>query len=100
MLRVKICGITQLAQGRSIASYGATDLGFICVAASPRYVSPANLQMLVPELQSQRLASANLRRLSEANIEQIFQSGLHEFISSFIDENNALGAAITDQYQV
>lgn len=53
MLRVKICGITQLAQGRSIASYGATDLGFICVAASPRYVSPANLQMLVPELQSQ-----------------------------------------------
>ncbi len=53
MLRIKICGITQLAQGRSIASYGATDLGFICVAASPRYVSPANLQALVPELQSQ-----------------------------------------------
>jgi phosphoribosylanthranilate isomerase len=53
MLRIKICGITQLAQGRSIAEYGATDLGFICVAASPRYVSPANLQTLVPELQSQ-----------------------------------------------
>jgi phosphoribosylanthranilate isomerase len=53
MLRIKICGITQLAQGQSIASYGATDLGFICVAASPRYVSPANLQTLIPELQSQ-----------------------------------------------
>jgi phosphoribosylanthranilate isomerase len=53
MLRIKICGITQLAQGRSIANYGATDLGFICVAASPRYVSPTNLQTLVPELQSQ-----------------------------------------------
>jgi phosphoribosylanthranilate isomerase len=52
MLRIKICGITQLAQGRSIASYGATDLGFICVAASPRYVSPEHLQTLVPELQS------------------------------------------------
>jgi phosphoribosylanthranilate isomerase len=53
MLRIKICGITQLAQGRSIANYGATDLGFICVAASPRYVSPEHLQTLVPELQSQ-----------------------------------------------
>jgi phosphoribosylanthranilate isomerase len=52
MLRIKICGITQLAQGRSIVSYGATDLGFICVAASPRYVSPEHLQTLVPELQS------------------------------------------------
>jgi phosphoribosylanthranilate isomerase len=53
MLRIKICGITQVAQGRLIADYGATDLGFICVVASPRYVSPANLQTLVPDLQSQ-----------------------------------------------
>jgi phosphoribosylanthranilate isomerase len=53
MLRIKICGITQIEQGRSIANYGATDLGFICVAASPRYVSPEHLQILVPELQSQ-----------------------------------------------
>jgi phosphoribosylanthranilate isomerase len=53
MQRVKICGITQLEQGRSIAAYGATDLGFICVAASPRYVSPENLQAMVPMLQSQ-----------------------------------------------
>jgi phosphoribosylanthranilate isomerase len=53
MQRVKICGITQLEQGRSIAAYGATDLGFICVAASPRYVSPEKLQAMVPMLQSQ-----------------------------------------------
>jgi phosphoribosylanthranilate isomerase len=53
MLRIKICGITQLAQGRSIKALGATDLGFICVAASPRYVDPLNLANLVPELQRQ-----------------------------------------------
>jgi phosphoribosylanthranilate isomerase len=53
MLRIKICGITQLAQGRLITKYGATDLGFICVVSSPRHVSPANLQAFVPELQSQ-----------------------------------------------
>ncbi len=53
MLRIKICGITQIEQGRSIANQGATDLGFICVESSPRYIFPANLQTLVPELQRQ-----------------------------------------------
>jgi uncharacterized alpha-E superfamily protein len=28
----------------------------------------------------------------------IFQAGLHEFISSFIADNNRLGSAITQQY--
>jgi phosphoribosylanthranilate isomerase len=51
--RVKICGITQLDQGKSIAQLGATDLGFICVAASPRYVNPAQLAELVPPLTAQ-----------------------------------------------
>ena len=49
---------------------------------------------------SQRLASAGLARLGEETIERIFQAGLHEFISAFIDENNRLGAAITEQYLV
>ncbi len=49
-MRVKICGITKLEQGRSIAKLGATDLGFICVAASPRYVSNKQLADLVPPL--------------------------------------------------
>jgi uncharacterized alpha-E superfamily protein len=31
-------------------------------------------------------------------MDAIFQSGLHEFLVSFIDENNRLGAAITQQY--
>ncbi len=31
-------------------------------------------------------------------MEEIFQSGLHEFIGDFIDGNNRLGAAITEQY--
>jgi phosphoribosylanthranilate isomerase len=48
--RIKICGITQIDQGRSIAELGATDLGFICVAASPRYVTLAQLAELVPPL--------------------------------------------------
>ena len=29
---------------------------------------------------------------------KIFQSGLHEFLTEFIDDNNRLGAAISQQY--
>ncbi len=41
MMRIKICGITQASQGQAIVEAGATALGFICVKASPRYISPA-----------------------------------------------------------
>jgi uncharacterized alpha-E superfamily protein len=49
---------------------------------------------------AQRLASARLARFNEARIEDIFQSGLHEYIQAFLNENNALGAAIHEQYLV
>jgi phosphoribosylanthranilate isomerase len=49
-MRVKICGITQPGQGRSIAELGATALGFICVRQSPRYVQPEQIRAIVLEL--------------------------------------------------
>ena len=49
-LRVKICGITQADQGRAIADLGATALGFICVAGTPRYVSPQQIRAIVDRL--------------------------------------------------
>ena len=52
-MRVKICGITQIKQGQAIAQMGATELGFICVSQSPRYVTPTNLTAMVWELSSQ-----------------------------------------------
>ncbi|MFH3478558.1 alpha-E domain-containing protein [Xanthobacter variabilis] len=47
---------------------------------------------------SQRLARSMLARLTNRNIEDIFQTGLHEFISGFISDNNKLGAEIKEQY--
>jgi uncharacterized alpha-E superfamily protein len=47
---------------------------------------------------SQRLARAMLTKLSNTTMDDIFQGGLHEFIQSFIAENNGLGNAITEQY--
>ncbi|MBX9932551.1 MAG: alpha-E domain-containing protein [Methylobacterium sp.] len=49
---------------------------------------------------SQRLASNTLARLEGENIERVFNSGLHEFVTAFIAENNRLGAAIIEQYLV
>ncbi|MEO0488168.1 MAG: phosphoribosylanthranilate isomerase [Cyanobacteria bacterium P01_A01_bin.123] len=46
-MRVKICGIAQAEQARAIAQLGATALGFICVEASPRYVSPVQIRTIV-----------------------------------------------------
>ncbi|WP_017718256.1 phosphoribosylanthranilate isomerase [Kamptonema formosum] len=49
-MRVKICGITKPEQGEAIADLGATALGFICVPASPRYVTPAAIRAVVERL--------------------------------------------------
>jgi len=47
---------------------------------------------------AQRQARAIRTRLQNSRMEEIFQSGLHEFITSFITDNNKLGSAISQQY--
>ena len=47
---------------------------------------------------AQRQARAIRMRLQHSRMEEIFQSGLHEFITSFITDNNKLGSAISQQY--
>lgn len=49
-MRIKICGITQPHQGYAIATLGATTLGFICVPASPRYVTPQQIRLVVEQI--------------------------------------------------
>ena len=49
---------------------------------------------------AQRLAVARLQQFNEADMAQIFQSGLHEYITAFLHQNNLLGEAISEQYLV
>lgn len=49
---------------------------------------------------AQRLARLIRTKLQNTRIEDVFQAGLHEFISDFIDENNRLGAVVTQQYLI
>jgi phosphoribosylanthranilate isomerase len=51
-MRIKICGITSIEQGTEIAKMGATDLGFICVPSSPRYLNLTKLHPLITALGS------------------------------------------------
>jgi len=47
---------------------------------------------------AQRLARATLTRLERATMSEIFQSGLHEFITDFLDDNSKLATTISEQY--
>jgi uncharacterized alpha-E superfamily protein len=48
--------------------------------------------------QAQRQARTIRTRLQNSRMEEIFQAGLHEFITEFITDNNAFGAAVNSQY--
>ncbi|MFL9828590.1 alpha-E domain-containing protein [Rhodoplanes sp. SY1] len=47
---------------------------------------------------AQRKARGIRTRLSNLKMDEIFQSGLHEFITVFISDNNELGGTISRQY--
>jgi uncharacterized alpha-E superfamily protein len=47
---------------------------------------------------AQRQARAIRTRLQNCKMDEIFNRGLHEFITEFVDDNNQLGAAVTEQY--
>jgi uncharacterized alpha-E superfamily protein len=49
---------------------------------------------------AQRKAREVALKLEQSKIDKIFEIGLHEFIEKFLAENNALGAAIIEQYLI
>ncbi len=49
---------------------------------------------------AQRHARNVLRGLEHTSMKELFSSGLHEFITAFIEDNNRLGALVAEQYLV
>jgi uncharacterized alpha-E superfamily protein len=49
---------------------------------------------------SQRQARLIRSQLQNLRIDEVFQSGLHDFVTTFISENNRLGSDIAEQYLV
>lgn len=54
-VKVKICGLTELADARHAAECGADCLGFVLHPASPRYIDPPRLRRLVADLPAEVL---------------------------------------------
>ena len=50
MVKVKVCGITSLADAEKALEYGADALGFNFYAASPRYLAPEKARAIVQQL--------------------------------------------------
>lgn len=47
---------------------------------------------------AQHIVRATRAKLQNTSMDEIFQSGLHEFLTEFVDDNDRLGAAISKQY--
>lgn len=97
---LKICGITRTVDAEAAAEAGADDLGFVCVASSPRFVAPEKL----PELS--RAAGKSVRKVgvfrnaSRDDILRAVESGKLDVVQLHGTEPEEFAAALSGETEV
>ncbi len=71
MIRVKICGITNLEDARVAARAGADFLGFVCYPRSPRYITPEAAGRIIRALREDGESVATVGVFVNASVEEI-----------------------------
>jgi phosphoribosylanthranilate isomerase len=75
MVKVKVCGITNLADAEKALQYGADALGFNFYPPSPRYVTPDKARTIVHALSSREGNVALFVNETKERVRQILTSG-------------------------
>jgi len=87
-MRVKICGITNLADAQAAVSLGADALGFIFASESPRCISPETASSIIKQLPPFVTCVGVITSGNEAEIHRMIHGiGLHliQFHGDFPD---------------
>lgn len=79
MVKVKICGITNLADGIAAVDAGADMLGFICYTRSPRYVTPEVIREVIEGVRAHR------NRVAPQPVGGVAQPRIPRFVGVFVN---------------
>jgi phosphoribosylanthranilate isomerase len=71
MVKVKICGITNLEDAQVAANAGCDALGFIFFKKSPRYISPEKARQIIKQLPARVVKIGVFANAKEKTIKQV-----------------------------
>src|SRR5918912_462354 len=75
MVKVKVCGITNLADAEKALEYGADALGFNFYSASPRFVTPQKASAIVHALPERKWNVALFVNETQERVREILACG-------------------------
>jgi phosphoribosylanthranilate isomerase len=99
-VRIKICGITNLADARRAVESGADFLGFNFYPASPRYVTPAKARRIVKKMPARVAAVGVFVNEPEEKVLFIARSVGLKYLQLHGDESPAEVARLAHDFRV